>query len=189
MYLLSIIMSLWTSVAVNQIAGEQSYKVWGADLLPGADTVVITAPPGFHISLTSGAHYKSVIKVPYSNGKLDTIQIFAIFFPTAEKIYIDSISNIGGGAAAYVRVNGTGINQVKSAQVSSISNKIKYTIHKQNEITLKVFSYDGQLLQTPVHETQDPGTYTIDVQLPKGIYYYTLNVGNAPIIDKALVIQ
>jgi len=93
-------------VAYPGSSTEQTYTISGENLTAGP--VVVTAPTGFGVSLTSGGPYTSSVNVSYTPPTLATTTIFSNFSPLAANTsYNGNITNIGGGATGNVAVTGT----------------------------------------------------------------------------------
>ena len=98
-------------VVANNTSSEHSFSIDGTNLFPANDTVKITVPSHFEISLTSGTGFtSSTIALPYTTGTLPATTIYVIFKPTAYQIYNGNISITGGGTSTSVSLNGTGIS-------------------------------------------------------------------------------
>lgn len=106
-------------------AAVQSYALSGYFLTPAAGNITITAPPGYRISLSSGAGFATTLNIPYTNGTLAATTIYVSFSPFALANYNKTITNTGGGApAANVIVTGT-IEPVGGQGKQGFSNKGK----------------------------------------------------------------
>jgi pectate lyase len=101
------------TVVTNTTSGELSYAVSGVYLSPAADTIVVTAPAGFEVSLTSGSGYSSLLKIYYSANTLPATTIYVHFLPTALAASNGVITDTGGSAPAMsLTVSGTGVSQL-----------------------------------------------------------------------------
>lgn len=88
---------------------EQSFTVTGVYLSPAAGNVTITPPPGYIISLSSGAGYAPSLSLPYTGGTLGPLVIYIRFAPPLFGNYDGNISITGGGApATSIAVSGIG---------------------------------------------------------------------------------
>ncbi len=85
---------------------ELSYELTGNNL---TDNVIITAPDGFKVSLTSGSDFENSIEISVTKGTIDET-IYVQFAPETATLYSDDIENESEGATSmYVEVSGTGI--------------------------------------------------------------------------------
>jgi gliding motility-associated-like protein len=97
------------SVLQNTITTSQSYSLQGFYLNAGPGNIIVTAPPGFRVSLAAASGFAPSITVPYTGTALAATNIYVRFSPTIVKVFDDSVRSIGGGAPmVYVRVTGTG---------------------------------------------------------------------------------
>ncbi|MFO7445989.1 MAG: T9SS type A sorting domain-containing protein [Ignavibacteriaceae bacterium] len=58
---------------------------------------------------------------------------------------------------------------------------IKFTIDKEEYVTLKIFNLIGQEVKTVISEVKSPGVHTIRIDgnnMNSGIYFYTLTSGD-----------
>ncbi len=136
----------FNSVDVNTISGEQTYTLIGSNLTPASDSITITAPTGFQVSISTGTGFGSSVKVGYTSGALTTRTIYARFAPTAEQSYSGNITNNGGGATTKnVAVSGSGVSitapllgvtpsslTFNSVEVNTISGEQTYTLVGSN---------------------------------------------------------
>ncbi|HAL91745.1 MAG TPA: hypothetical protein DCM68_01815, partial [Verrucomicrobia bacterium] len=95
------------SVVTNVASAEQSYTVSGVNL--GAN-IVITPPPGFEISLTSGSGFSSsAISLTPSSGTVAETTIFVRFKPATAGVYNSVLTHTSAGATQKDKVvTGTG---------------------------------------------------------------------------------
>jgi len=86
---------------------ELSYVVTGSNLTSG---IIITAPAGYKISLTSGSGYVSCDTIPQSGGSVPPTTVYAVFLPTStEGTRSGNITHASSGAATQnVAVSGYG---------------------------------------------------------------------------------
>jgi hypothetical protein len=99
-------------VVSGNTSAEQSYTLSGLNLTGAPGDIVVTAPAGFEVSLTSGSGFATSINVPYSTATLASTTIYVRFVPTgAPADFSGNITNTGGGANANVSVSGTSILQ------------------------------------------------------------------------------
>ncbi len=94
------------SVQLGNSSAEQTYTVSASDL---TDTLHITAPSPFEISLSSGSGFGSSLYLLPSAGAVGSTNIYVRFTPSANGTVSDSISNTSAGAITKrVGVSGTG---------------------------------------------------------------------------------
>jgi hypothetical protein len=95
------------NVTVDTNSSPQNYTISGSNL---TTEIVITAPTGFQISLSSGNGYTTQITLPQSGGSVPTTTIYARFSPTQVQAYSGNITHTSSGATTKnVAVSGTGI--------------------------------------------------------------------------------
>jgi gliding motility-associated-like protein len=103
----------------------QSYSLSGYFLTPAAGNITITAPPGYKVSLSSGAGFATSLTVPYTGGTIAATTIYVRFSPFALANYNKMITNAGGGApTANVILTGA-IEPVGGQGKQGFSNKGK----------------------------------------------------------------
>ena len=69
---------------------------------------------------------------------------------------------------------------------------ITYQVPRLSAVSLRVYDTLGRQLQTLVSDFQEPGTYTVVFEaqdLPSGIYFYKLQVGNGLVATKKMLIM
>ncbi len=76
----------------------KSYTLYGRRLLPANDSITVTAPTGFLVSLSATSGFVSALKVPYSNGILANTTIYVQMATAMYGIYNTAISHTGGSA-------------------------------------------------------------------------------------------
>jgi len=72
------------------------------------------------------------------------------------------------------------------------STKIKYTVHQSSNVTMNVFDILGNKIETLVYEQKPMGTYEIiwyAENLPSGIYFYKLQVGDFAETKKMVLLK
>jgi len=72
------------------------------------------------------------------------------------------------------------------------STKIKYSIPKSSQVTLKIFNTLGEELETLVNEEKPVGTYEVNwnaANLPSGVYFYQLKAGEFMSVKKMILIK
>jgi len=100
------------NVEINTTSTEKTYSVSANTLSPASGNIVVTAPNGFEVSLTSGTGFTTSIQIPYSNSVLTSTTLYVRFKPTQISLYSGSISNSGGDAPTVnITVSGNGISQ------------------------------------------------------------------------------
>lgn len=165
-------------VQKNTTSGEKSFSVSGTSLT--AD-VVITAPAGFEISLSSGILFssESPITLTRTLGAVSETLIYVRFAPTAALVYADNITVTSAGATEkLVAVSGTGlatgINENWDSNLSiypnPFTNEIKFE-GIQNVNRVMITNIIGQVLKN-FAIGQDNFVNTQD--LIQGIYIITL---------------
>lgn len=86
------------NVGVGITSTEKVYTLSGATLSPSIGSILVSAPTGYELSLTSGGGYASSVSVPYTNNILGSTNIFVRFTPTSIGNYNGVITNVGGSA-------------------------------------------------------------------------------------------
>jgi hypothetical protein len=103
-------------------SAEMSYQLSGT--LLGNGPVIITAPSGYQVSLTSGSGFASSINVSYTPPTLGVITVYVRFAPTGSPaIYNGVISNVGGGASTDVQLSGNSILSYCSSTATNTSDE------------------------------------------------------------------
>jgi hypothetical protein len=98
------------SVIINTISPEQTYSVSATSLNPTDGNLLISAPAGFEISLSSSSGFSSSLNISYSGGIVPVTIIYIHFVPTLTTSYSGVIVNEGGGAVTQnVSLSGYGI--------------------------------------------------------------------------------
>ncbi len=72
------------------------------------------------------------------------------------------------------------------------STKIKYSIAKDGNVSLKIFNILGREVKTLVNENQKAGKYTINFDgsnLSSGIYFYSLETGSFKQVKKMILLK
>jgi len=87
---------------------EQLFNLSGGNLTGFPGTILITAPPNFQVSLTSGGPWTNSVNMPYTGASLPATPYYAVFQPTGPPAaYSGNITCVGGGASLNVPVSGT----------------------------------------------------------------------------------
>ncbi|MCD4818529.1 MAG: lamin tail domain-containing protein, partial [Candidatus Cloacimonetes bacterium] len=87
---------------------ELNYALSGVNLTSGP--IVVTAPTGFQVSLTSGSGFASTINVTYTAPTLAATTIYVEFAPTGVPAdYSGNVTNVGGSTNVDVAVSGSSI--------------------------------------------------------------------------------
>jgi len=94
-------------VPVGGTSAVKADTLRGAYLTGFPSNIVVTAPAGFEVCLTSGGTYTSSVNVPYTSATLAATTIYSRFKPTLLQAYSGNITNAGGGAVT-VNVGVTG---------------------------------------------------------------------------------
>ena len=106
---------------VNTTSPEKFYSVSGLNL---TSDIVITPPPGFEISSTSGTGFISnpnTITLLQSGGSVSPTTIYVRFSPTLSQVYSGNISHASTGAVLQnVAVTGTGVANFYSASTGNL---------------------------------------------------------------------
>ncbi|MES2849436.1 MAG: gliding motility-associated C-terminal domain-containing protein [Bacteroidota bacterium] len=98
------------NVVINTTSGSLSFTVSGYILSPASDSITITAPPGFQVSVTNGSGYANSITIPYTGGTLNPTTIYVKLTPTTYGPFSGNITVTGGTAASQtVVVSGYGV--------------------------------------------------------------------------------
>jgi len=94
---------------VGTASSEQSYTLSGTDLTGFPDNIVVTAPTGYEVSLTSGSGFAGSVNVAYASATLSNTTIFVRIASSASVgSPSGNITNAGGGATTQnVAVSGT----------------------------------------------------------------------------------
>ncbi|MBA4251850.1 MAG: hypothetical protein C0425_09625 [Chlorobiaceae bacterium] len=108
----------------NQTSGTssaaQSFVVSGSNL---TNNIVLTAPTGFEISLTSGTGFASTLNLTPTSGTVSNTTIFARFSPNAVQVFSGNISVATVGATTQnVALTGTGINLTAPSLLNPTNN-------------------------------------------------------------------
>jgi len=72
------------------------------------------------------------------------------------------------------------------------SSVIKYSIPKSSQVSLKIFNTLGQEIETLVNEEKPVGTYEVNwnaANLPSGVYFYRLKVGDFVETKKMILLK
>jgi hypothetical protein len=72
------------------------------------------------------------------------------------------------------------------------STKIKYSIPKSSQVTLKIFNSLGEDIETLVNEEKPVGTYEVNwnaANLPSGVYFYQLRAGEYTAVRKMILLK
>ncbi|MES2776878.1 MAG: hypothetical protein V4722_22060 [Bacteroidota bacterium] len=88
---------------------EKSYVLAGSYLTGFPDNIVVNAPAGYEVSLTSGSGFASALNVPYASATLANTTIYVKFSPTGVAAYNGSISHAGGGDSKLLTITGNGV--------------------------------------------------------------------------------
>ncbi|MFX0138418.1 MAG: CHAP domain-containing protein [Candidatus Hodarchaeota archaeon] len=72
------------------------------------------------------------------------------------------------------------------------STKISYSLSKHGYVNLEIYNTQGKVVQVLINEFQNPGLYSIKFKnknLPSGVYFYKLQVGNYVQIKNMVLIR
>jgi hypothetical protein len=93
-------------IASGNTSPKQTYVLSSTYLTAGP--IVVTAPPGFEVSLAPGSGFGNSVSVSYTPPTLANTTIYVRFVPTTPNTeYSGNITNVGGSASANVAVTGT----------------------------------------------------------------------------------
>jgi hypothetical protein len=105
------------SVPVGTNSSPQSFTVLGNDL---TSNILITAPVGFQVSLSSNIGFGSSITLTQSGGTVSTTTIYSRFCPTMTGYQSGNISLTSSGAVTkFISMSGTGSQTQYSITLSS----------------------------------------------------------------------
>ena len=85
-------------------------SVSGLSLTPASGNVIITAPAGFQVGLTSSGTFAASVQISYTSGNLAATDIYVHFQPATEKTYADSIVISYGAVTKKISVKGIGLS-------------------------------------------------------------------------------
>ena len=106
-------------IHVGNVSAEQSYTISGQHLL---ENIVITAPPSFKISTSSGSGFTSSITLTPTSGVVATTTIYVRFEPLVTGLITASILNKTFGTTNInINVSGTGFKDAPTLQASHIN--------------------------------------------------------------------
>jgi pectinesterase len=98
------------NIGVGVTSTEKIYSLSAATLSPASGNIVVAAPNGYQVSLTSGNGFTNQISIPYSNNSLSSINIYVRFSPSVIVDYNGVITNSGGSAETQnIEVSGSGM--------------------------------------------------------------------------------
>jgi len=175
-------------VPVNTTSIESTYKINGSNLTPASGNIIVTTPPGFEASITSGSGFSSSINIPYTANTLSPTTVYVQFIPVAVQSFIGNIANDGGGATTQnVTASGTGVNApflfVNPTSLSfgyvtmnAKSREASYTLSSTNLIaggTIEITSPKGFEVSTTTgagFDTSISISSTVDTLLSRLIY-------------------
>ncbi len=176
------------NVPINTTSAESTFTIHGSNLTPLSGNIIMTAPSGFEVSMTSGSGFNSSINLPYTTSTLSSTTIYVRFSPMAVQSYIGNITNDGGGATTQdVTVSGTGVNaaslNISAASLSfgyvtinGISREKSYTLSGANLIaggTIAITSSKGFQVSTTSGAGFDSSifiSYSSDTLSSRAIY-------------------
>ncbi|MCK4661300.1 MAG: T9SS type A sorting domain-containing protein [Bacteroidales bacterium] len=73
-----------------------------------------------------------------------------------------------------------------------IVTNITFSIQQKTHVTLNIYNITGQLIHTLINQNKEPGTYLVKwnaSNVPSGIYFYRLRVGNNVVERKCVIIN
>ncbi|MFC2090403.1 GEVED domain-containing protein, partial [Bacteroidota bacterium] len=98
---------------------EDSYTISAVDL---TDDIIITAPPDFEISLTSGSGYTDMITLSHTGSTISSTTLYVRFAPNEMITYTGNIVNVSTGVEQVdIAVTGTGVAATVPLITSSVS--------------------------------------------------------------------
>lgn len=155
------------AVAVGTTSPEKSYTVSGSNL---TDNILITAPPEFLISTTSGEGYTQTVTLAQSGGTVPSTTIYVVLAPTSTGPKSGVITHASTGAATQnVAVSGS------ASQSFTVNGQVIYKgAQPLAGITVNAFQ-NGSVAGSAV--TDANGGYALS--LPGG-GNYTISVAPAP---------
>lgn len=159
------------SVIVNNISVVKSYTLIANALTPLSSNLVITAPAGFEISLSSATGFGTTLNVPYTGGIIAATTIYVRFVPTQFGDYSGVITHSGGGAVAVniddVTVTGKGIQNPSDFSNTGTDFWVGYASHNlmsSNGVTIQ--SNGGDQTMVLYISNQNNQTTDIEVSIP-----------------------
>ncbi|MGV8018097.1 MAG: T9SS type A sorting domain-containing protein [Ignavibacteria bacterium] len=124
-------------VAVGSVSAEQSYTVSGSTLI---DDIVINAPTGFEISLTSGSEFASSLNLTPESGTVNATTIYVRFAPLSTGSFSGNITHSSTNATQQdVAVSGTAISAEPTTQAGSVN----FTAVQPNQFTINWTNGNG----------------------------------------------
>jgi GH18 family chitinase len=194
------------SVLMNTISSEQTYRVTGSSLLPASDSLTITAPIGYQVSVTTDSGFSSFLHIAYTNSTLSSKTIYVRFLPTDVQSYIGNITNaVGTSISQNVAVIGNGTKQDQFIRLFqnypnpfNSPTKIPYTVLKKTWVKLSIFNVLGQRIATLIDQEKDIGHYNVEFDpsrvnlgrgLQSGCFFYRLEIGDATVTKKLILLK
>ena len=160
------------AVAVGTTSPEKSYTISGSNL---TDNIVVTAPPEFLISTTSGEGYTQSVTIPRTGGTVNSTTIYVVMMPTSPGPKSGAVTNSSTGATTQnVSVSGT------ASQSYTVSGQIIYKGAQPLAGITVTASQNNMVAGTAT--TDANGNYALS--LPGG-GNYVLSVATAPFIFAA----
>jgi gliding motility-associated-like protein len=86
------------TVVYKSTPAVKSYILYGRRLMPSNDSITVTAPAGFLVSLSANSGFATSLKVPYKNGILGNTTIYVQMTTAVYGIYNAVITHTGGSA-------------------------------------------------------------------------------------------
>lgn len=105
-------------VLVNTTS-TRSFNLTASDLQPISDSLTLTCSGPFLIALNMTTGYSQILKLPYTNSKLDSTVVYVQFSPTTLTTNSAPLQLSGGGELAQLALTGTG--STSSAKIYFIS--------------------------------------------------------------------
>ena len=97
-------------VAYENSSSYQQFNITGNNLMSATDSISVTAPTGFQVSLSPDINYDSTVFIHYTGTSLPLTSVYIMFVPTqANTVYSDNLTFTGGGASYNVPLSGTSL--------------------------------------------------------------------------------
>ena len=174
-----------TMIGSNSVA--KSYSVSANDL---TESLRITAPNNFKISLLPSSGFSSSLILNPIEGSLNSTTIYVVFSPKSEGNQSGDIIHVSGGANESVSVIGFGLTPLSSESIASEINIypnptdgfVEITGVNWKETTVRIF--DSRGYRFPVRFKDGK----LDVsEFPAGMYYFTFTGKGNPILHKVIL--
>jgi photosystem II stability/assembly factor-like uncharacterized protein len=187
------------SVKTNNTV-EKSYQVEGHAL---TNDVTITAPTGFKVKTGTGSYASSLV-ITKTADSVNAL-VYVSFTPTQVKSYSDSIKHQSGTTVKYLKLTASGVvsiyddpGQAQKLNIQCYPNPFdqgttfRYSIPERSNVTLRIYSSNGQLVRELVNEIQQIGTHEITFNasmLTPGLYYYSISTETNTVRQKMVLVR